>query len=157
MAGPSTSDLKEFTEPPHLSKINPPIVSVLCSCNAAVMSDRSCVRRLCSVRVEGARSAAGSALSGRFATSVTADHAVAGRNESSAEVLATLCNIGTRMVSVRQAGPCTAQTVGYPLHRLSGKPSVIERRRWRTIDRARGARVSAARTTSVKREIGGAL
>ena len=71
-------------------KINPPIVGVLCSCNAAVMTDRCCVRRLCSVRVDGARSTAGSALSGRFATSVSANHAIAGSNESSAEALATL-------------------------------------------------------------------
>jgi len=40
-----------------------------------------------SIQVVGARSAVGSALAARFATGVTANHAVAWRSKSTAEVL----------------------------------------------------------------------
>src|SRR6266581_4130643 len=51
------------------------------------MPDRCPRTRLCSIRVAGARSAAGSALPERFATGVATNHAVARRSKSSAQAL----------------------------------------------------------------------
>ncbi|HEX9222788.1 MAG TPA: hypothetical protein VF860_05620, partial [Candidatus Acidoferrales bacterium] len=60
--------------------------------------------RLRSIQVAGARSAAGSALPGRFATGVAANHAVARRSKSSAQALRPRSgDVGNRMIGERQA------------------------------------------------------
>jgi hypothetical protein len=78
-------------------KINAPVAGVLCQFNAAVMPDRCSVRP---IGVARACSTVRSALPGRFATDVAANHAVPGHAKSSAGRAAVRSgDAGNRVVS----------------------------------------------------------
>jgi hypothetical protein len=80
--------------------------------------------RLPSMQVAGARSAVGSALPRRFATDVTANHAVAKRSQSSVEVLYPRSGaVGNRMIGQRQAEWCLKFGGAYAKRMRSQRPN----------------------------------
>ena len=88
---------------PRNRKINAPVAGILCECNAAVMPD-PCARWR-AIGAARAYSTVRSALPGRFATDVAANHAVPGRAKASAGRAALrLGDVGNRVVGERQAG-----------------------------------------------------
>jgi len=86
----------------EMRKINAPGAGVLCQCHAAVMPCRSSVRPMARDRGAHACSSVGSALPGRFATEVAANHAVLGRAKSSAGRAALRSGLASGVILLRQ-------------------------------------------------------